>query len=117
MKDDVDVRKRVFNRDAIAQIPVRKLGVAVDPGRLTSSMRVRFEVIENSHTPSSAHEQVGDMRSDEPGAASNKSALSTFHRRQSRSPPSRAISSAKNFVVIGAMSPREFPPNNSSHKR
>jgi hypothetical protein len=42
-------------------------------------MSVRFEVIENPHAPAFAHEQVGDVRSDEAGAASNKSALSRFH--------------------------------------
>src|SRR5438105_3716377 len=124
MKNDVDVRERVLNRGPIPQIAVHKLGVVVYPGRLAAFVGVRFEVIENPHVPALAHEQIGDVRTDEPGAASNESAfhsvveaLAAASAAQIRSRPSRAIMSAKNFLVAGATSPREFSPTNSSHKR
>ena len=57
-------------------------------------MRLRLEIIENADTPAFAPQKVGDVRTDQTGAASNESALSVrFHNvgslGQIRSRPSR----------------------------
>ncbi len=122
MKNDVDVRERVLNRLAIAQIALYKFGVAVDPSRLATLMRVRFEIIENPHAPAFAHEQIDHMRTDQACPAGDERALhflvdsavgaTVAATGQIRSRPSLAMVSAKNFLVAGA-SRRNFPSTNS----
>src|SRR5689334_15852753 len=100
MKNNVHLIERGSNCFAITNIAFNKFRVWIDPVGFAPAMRVRLQIIEHSHPPAFAHEKISDMRSDQTGAARNKSVLSIpGHRNQNRLV---AVSSARNFRVWGA---------------
>src|SRR6266480_4128979 len=84
MKDDVDLIERGGDRCAVAQIALDKFGFFVDPSRLPAAMRLRFEIIKDANFPALMHEQIGHMRPNEPGAASDKCAFFVLRHKRTQ---------------------------------
>src|SRR5438874_540275 len=69
MKNDVDLIERGRDDFAIAQIAFDKLHFWIDPIRFAAFVRVRLQIVEHANIPTIAHEQIGDVRSNESSAA------------------------------------------------
>ena len=61
VKNDVCLVERGDNRVAITQIAVSEFRLLVDPGRLSATVGLRFQVIERPNLPAFVHEKVDHM--------------------------------------------------------
>ena len=78
VEDDVDAIERGGDVGAFAHVALHELRVLIHPGGFAELVRVRLEVIENADAPAFAHEQIGQMRSDQARAAGDQRAFSVF---------------------------------------
>ena len=69
MKNYVDIPQGILNSPAITQIALYKFGIPVDPRWFPSLVRIWLKVVEDSHPPAFAHEQIGDVRTDQARSA------------------------------------------------
>src|SRR4051812_7393986 len=72
MKYDVDSGERGGDRIAIAQISLNKFRSGVDPGWFAAAMRLRLEIVENTHAPAFAHKQIDYVRSNQARSAGDE---------------------------------------------
>ena len=61
MKNYVDISQRVLNGPAITQIALYEFGISIDPRWFPSLVGIWFQIVEDSHPPSFAHQQISDM--------------------------------------------------------
>ena len=71
MKNYVDILQHILNGPAIAQVAPYEFGILIDPGRFPPLVGIRFQIVDNSHPPAFAHEQIGNMRTDQARSASD----------------------------------------------
>ena len=69
MKNYVDILQRVLDGLLIAQIALYKFGISINPRRFPSLVGIWFQVVDDSHPPAFAHEQICEVRTNQARSA------------------------------------------------
>ena len=78
MKHGIDAGERAPDGVGVSDIATDELGCAVKigwPPDPAIAVDLRQKIVEDANLPAFPHEQIGDMRTDQPCAAGDKSAL------------------------------------------